>query len=813
MRNSKSVSFVLMAIIAMFSFACSSGKASSPSVEATSTKNEAPVPTQTPAKIEVPAVDTSLLDEPVEVPEGGFIIRPAKGYSLDISGGNVMMLAPGADPDVGPVFQVMGMLSEQEITAEDLFQQFQSGMGISDGAAQPYTIGGENGLAAEINGVEGDPDKRGKIFFAVADGKQQLIMLAGTDSATWADFSPLVDAVAASLEFTELVPAAPVSSMSSGRYIYTNRNVVRDLAEKDGVLYAATLGGLTAWQLDSGQLKQTVPTEGMGHISANAVTYCEIPEPRILVGTLQGVSIYDFNTSQWEQRDLFPADSNLANYRIERLFCDQANHRLIVGYSGVGILDLDSGEFQHYTDKDGLLWNSVTDITVQGSDIWVASGYKGIAKISNGQITTFSAENGMPDEKASALEFSADGTLWVGANSGLMSYKNGGWKLFGADSPAKLMSINELAMAPDGSLWAATAPLGGGRLCRFDAASGSCLEETTSPDNMPILALTTDPNGSALYGTSKGVFVNTNGEIQSLVTGDSLVSNYVDALATAPDGMLWVGTDSGVNVLDPANPSQAWQIYQLPNQSGMGGNWASAIAFAADGSAWMSIINGSATSFQNNQWQAFKDVYSYNAVAVDAQNHAWIADDSKGIVVLDNQGNTVMSLTTNNGLPSDNVQALLLDDAGTMWIGTNQGLAKYSDDHLTVVFAKDSQDIPNVYVRALALDPNGNLLIGTFTGVSLFDGQKAVTLVDFLKDGYNDARLTTLASSADGEVWIGTDKGLLHGSPEMDWNMMTTANGLLSNYISALLVDQYGAVWVGAGGSNLDGGGLLQIVR
>ena len=59
----------------------------------------------------------------------------------------------------------------------------------------------------------------------------------------------------------------------------------------------------------------------------------------------------------------------------------------------------------------------------------------------------------------------------------------------------------------------------------------------------------------------------------------------------------------------------------------------------------------------------------------------------------------------------------------------------------------------------------------------------------------------------------GTDKGLLHGSPEMGWNLMTTANGLLSNYISALLVDQYGAVWVGAGGSNLDGGGLLQIVR
>jgi len=113
----------------------------------------------------------------------------------------------------------------------------------------------------------------------------------------------------------------------------------------------------------------------------------------------------------------------------------------------------------------------------------------------------------------------------------------------------------------------------------------------------------------------------------------------------------------------------------------------------------------------------------------------------------------------------------------------------------------------------LALDPSGNLLIGTFTGVSVFDGQNATTLVDFLKDGFSNARLTTVASSADGEVWIGTDKGLLHGSRETGWSMMTTTNGLLSNYVSALLVDPFGAIWVGGGGSNLDGGGLLQIVQ
>ena len=42
--------------------------------------------------------------------------------------------------------------------------------------------------------------------------------------------------------------------------------------------------------------------------------------------------------------------------------------------------------------------------------------------------------------------------------------------------------------------------------------------------------------------------------------------------------------------------------------------------------------------------------------------------------------------------------------------------------------------------------------------------------------------------------------------------MMTTENGLLTNYVSALAVDPFNTIWVGGGGSNFDGGGLLHIV-
>ena len=147
-----------------------------------------------------------------------------------------------------------------------------------------------------------------------------------------------------------------------------------------------------------------------------------------------------------------------------------------------------------------------------------------------------------------------------------------------------------------------------------------------------------------------------------------------------------------------------------------------------------------------------------------------------------------------------------------MWIGTDQGLAKYENGSLEIVFGKDDKQLPNKYIRALSLDGNGALIIGTFTGVARYDGTQTVTLVDFLKDGFNEARLTTLAVSPDGTLWAGTDKGLLHSQDGSTWNMMTTKDGLLTNYISALVVDTYGTLWVGGGGSNFDGGGLLQIV-
>ncbi len=587
--------------------------------------------------------------------------------------------------------------------------------------------------------------------------------------------------------------------------------MVRDLVVYKGVIHAATLGGLVTWRLDSGYSMRYTPLDGMGHVSANAIAYCEIPEPRILVGTLSGISVYDPNTGLWEKKLAFPADSRVDVSKIERLYCDQANNRLLIGYYGLGVLDLKSGAFQRFTSKEGLLWDSVSDIAVIGKDIWIAHGYKGIAKISNGKVTPLTAAEGLPDENAYSLAVAKDGTLWIGASTGLISYKSGKWVHYDADSPANLRDVSELEIAPNGKIWAATLPLGVGRLCQFEPEEAVCAVDFSEADSQGIFALTLTESGAPVYGTGKGVYLFENGAARAFKTDDQLASNYVDSFASAPDGKLWVGTDAGIHVIDPAKPGEKWQTFRQGEIPEMGGNWGKGLTVAPDGTVWIASTNGSASRYQDGTWTAFKDIYSFDTVAVDAQGRAWFGDDSKGVIVLNADGSPAMTFSTANGLPGDNVQAIVVDLSGRVWIGTDQGLAKVENDALEVVFGAESTEIPNKYIRALAVDASGALIIGTFTGVARYDGNQVEVRVDFLKDGFSEARLTTLAVAADGQIWVGTDKGLL-AEDGGGWKLLTTQDGLLTNYISALHVDQYGAVWVGGGGSNFDGGGMLQIV-
>ena len=148
--------------------------------------------------------------------------------------------------------------------------------------------------------------------------------------------------------------------------------------------------------------------------------------------------------------------------------------------------------------------------------------------------------------------------------------------------------------------------------------------------------------------------------------------------------------------------------------------------------------------------------------------------------------------TANSPLPENSVRCIASAPNGTMWIGTDYGLASYDGSSWTVYNTMNS-GIPDNSIRSLLID--GNIIwVGTFMGgLARFDGTTwniYNTINSFIPDDF----VRSLARDAAGNIWVGTigGLGLFDGTTWTMFNMSNTP--LLSNNISGLWSDSNGTI-------------------
>ncbi len=89
-----------------------------------------------------------------------------------------------------------------------------------------------------------------------------------------------------------------------------------------------------------------------------------------------------------------------------------------------------------------------------------------------------------------------------------------------------------------------------------------------------------------------------------------------------------------------------------------------------------------------------------------------------GFTILDSAGNQIGVVNSKSGLIDDSVYSLLLDQAGTLWIGTNNGLSKIEISSPLTRFKSESEEIGSI-LSIGSLDDE--LYIGGSTGVHFLD--------------------------------------------------------------------------------------------
>ena len=180
-------------------------------------------------------------------------------------------------------------------------------------------------------------------------------------------------------------------------------------------------------------------------------------------------------------------------------------------------------------------------------------------------------------------------------------------------------------------------------------------------------------------------------------------------------------------------------------------------------------------------------------------------------------------LTVDQGLAHSDAMAVVQDQAGFIWVGTNRGIDRYDGYHLKqyVLPVNNRNGISANRIKVLHVAPNGRLWAGTErAGLSMydpmadrllrFDEQQASATHRFLLRQLSQASVTALASDKQGRLWVGTEhEGLfvLAFNAQGQLQSLRQAPGPLgttSDYdVSALVVDTEGKIWVGSVGYGL----------
>ena len=166
----------------------------------------------------------------------------------------------------------------------------------------------------------------------------------------------------------------------------------------------------------------------------------------------------------------------------------------------------------------------------------------------------------------------------------------------------------------------------------------------------------------------------------------------------------------------------------------------------------------------------------------------------------------LVSVGDSESIPEGIVSALAQDHDGFIWIGTARGVVRYDgyrfrmfDNHGSASGARSS-----LFVRSLLVPRDGRLLVGAdFAGLLRYDpATDALQPVPLAAPSLAAGPLSinAMAESADGSLWMGTDRqGLLLRSSDGAVAQFRShdGSGLPDDRIFSLALDGEGNLWVG----------------
>lgn len=505
----------------------------------------------------------------------------------------------------------------------------------------------------------------------------------------------------------------------------------------------------------------------------------------------------------------------------------------------------ESGSYsiQRWDAESGLPQNTVTAV-VQTRDgyLWLGT-YSGLARFDGVRFTVFD-DAGTPELASSRVTslFEADeGTLWIGHETGAVSrYRDG--KFAPAELPSNwpVGKIQSIATDAAGDVWFWSA---GGKLVRL--RDGLLL--TPESGHVPGLdAITRTPQGRIWVNRSGRVSELKQGCLTPLEFAEHAANTGVLGIGVSRDGALWVAgndqirkwtgaawsTDRGADrgaaswggqpvlalletrdgalmlgnathgccLVYPGGTNEA----KLFNRStGFPSDAVVSLCEDREGNLWAGTVGGGLAAIRRACFETVSPPDQWGGRAVlgvcaSRDRSLWIGTEGAGLYrFIDEKWE---SFSTAAGISNPNVWSVAEDSRDGLWVGTwNSGLFLRRGDSFD---RADSISGLVPHMTVILCSPRGGLWVGTGGGLMRFEGSRLTWFGPTNKPASQDVR--AVAESSDGTVWFGTSGGGLGClRPDGDLRYYTRADGLASDYIGCLQLEDDGTLWIGTLGGGL----------
>ncbi len=445
-----------------------------------------------------------------------------------------------------------------------------------------------------------------------------------------------------------------------------------------------------------------------------------------------------------------------------------------------------------YTVADGLAGDQVTAIVQDRQGfLWIGTR-TGLSRFDGVNFRSFDTSDGLPSVGIHAIHETIDGTLLFGTGAGLAKMRDE------PDAEGRVFELIEdtpkgvVAMAEDGSgtLWASSR----GRLYRSTGTNTSFREVETGiewppPGGWSIGAIVIDHDGSLWLGSTLGLhrLLSDGVLIHYSFTGDRWLQRCF-ALHMDWKGRLWVGRDD-VLVFKPEAADSLIGIGHLGTRR-----------LDLRSSTALSEEPGSASRWNLGHPSGPGIVFGIDS---GPNGDVWVVSHWGAGVFGDD---TIVFHGRRTGLVSDHLTAVLADDAGNAWIGTqSHGLMRINSTGFTSY--TEDEGLVERQTSSVTTGPDGEIIVvglppeGT---IHLRDGDRFVPIEiplpeDVLGHGWGLNQVSFF--DRDGRLWVPTPRGLFSFPRLADLQDLPDSRHekrlLPDDEIYRIFEDSRGDIWMG----------------